>query len=43
MAMAIQRAIDGLPFLLERYPDLDLETYARELVTLFSLATERSA
>jgi AcrR family transcriptional regulator len=42
MATVIQRAIDGLPFLLETYPDLDLDSYARELVTTFGLAT-RSA
>jgi AcrR family transcriptional regulator len=39
MAFTIQRAVDGLPFLLETYPDTDLESYARELVTLFDLAT----
>ncbi|MEA2704521.1 MAG: hypothetical protein QOD63_2466 [Actinomycetota bacterium] len=39
MAVTIQRAVDGLPFLLETYPDTDLGSYARELVTLFDLAT----
>jgi AcrR family transcriptional regulator len=39
MATAIQRAVDGLPFLLESTPDLDLDRYAGELVTLFELAT----
>jgi hypothetical protein len=38
MAMAIQRAVDGLPFALEARPDLDLDLYARELVTLFGRA-----
>jgi hypothetical protein len=39
MAAVIQRAIDGLPFLLETYPDMDLGRYADELVTTFTLAT----
>jgi AcrR family transcriptional regulator len=39
MAATIQRAVDGLPFLLESHPDTDLAAYARELVTLFDLAT----
>jgi AcrR family transcriptional regulator len=39
MATAIQRAIDGLPLLLESTPDLDLGAYANELVTLFDLGT----
>ncbi len=43
MAMAIQRAIDGLPLLLESTPDLDLGAYANELVTLFDLGTRGSA
>lgn len=43
MAMAIQRAIDGLPLLLESNPDLDLGAYANELVTLFHLGTRGSA
>ena len=41
MAAVIQRAVDGLPFLLETYPDLDLGQYADELVTTFTLATRR--
>jgi len=41
MAVTIQRAVDGLPFLLETHPDTDLGSYARELVTLFDLATRR--
>jgi AcrR family transcriptional regulator len=41
MASTIQRAIDGLPFLLRTAPDLDLDAYAEELVTLFDLATRR--
>jgi AcrR family transcriptional regulator len=42
MAAVIQRAIDGVPFLLEAHPDIDLDAYAAELVTLFSLATRGS-
>ncbi|MDQ6798776.1 MAG: TetR family transcriptional regulator [Actinomycetota bacterium] len=41
MAVTIQRAVDGLPFLLETRSDTDLGSYARELVTLFDLATRR--
>ena len=41
MAAVIQRAIDGLPFLLETYPDIDLGEYADELVTTFTVATRR--
>jgi AcrR family transcriptional regulator len=41
MATTIQRAVDGLPFMLESDPDLDLRHYARELVTLFELATRQ--
>lgn len=43
MAAVIQRAIDGLPLLLETVPDLDLDAYAREVATLFDLATRRTA
>lgn len=39
MAAAIQRCVDGLPFLLERQPQLDCTAYAGELVTLFELGT----
>jgi hypothetical protein len=39
MAMTVQRAIDGLPFLLQADPGRDLSTYAEELVTLFDRAT----
>jgi AcrR family transcriptional regulator len=42
MAAVIQRAVDGLPFLLATYPDLDLGAYAHEVVTLFDLATRKS-
>ncbi len=42
MAVVIQRAVDGLPFLLATYPDIDVNAYAREVVTLFELATRRT-
>jgi len=40
MAVVIQRAVDGLPFLLATYPDTDVDAYAREVTTLFELATK---
>ncbi len=43
MATAIQRAVDGLPFLLATHPDIDVAAYAGEIVTLFALATRRTA
>ncbi len=42
VATAVQRAVEGLPFLLESLPDLDCAAYGRELVTLFELGTLRS-
>ncbi|WP_433442074.1 TetR/AcrR family transcriptional regulator [Nonomuraea sp. CA-141351] len=39
-AMAIQRALDGLPFLLEADPDADLAEYADELAGLFARAVK---
>lgn len=39
MASTIQRSVDGLPFLLESRPELDLAKYAQELVAIFRLAT----
>jgi predicted regulator of Ras-like GTPase activity (Roadblock/LC7/MglB family) len=42
MAAVIQRAVDGLPFLLATHPDIDVDAYAREVVTLFELATRRT-
>lgn len=41
MATVVQRAVDGLPFLLESMPDLDCAHYARELVALFGAGTAR--
>jgi len=42
VATAVQRAVEGLPFLLESVPALDCAAYGRELVTLFELGTRRS-
>ncbi|MEQ4716224.1 hypothetical protein [Nonomuraea sp. B19D2] len=39
-AMAIQRALDGLPFLLEADQDADLAEYADELAGLFARAVK---
>lgn len=43
IATLIQRAVDGLPFLLEAEPGLDIAGYADEVVTLFELGTRRPA
>jgi AcrR family transcriptional regulator len=40
MATTIQRSLDGIPLAQSTTPDLDLDTYARELVELFTLATQ---
>lgn len=42
MATAVQRAVEGLPFLLQARPELDCAAYGRELVTLFELGTRMS-
>jgi AcrR family transcriptional regulator len=42
VAATVQRSVDGLPFLLDSMPDLDLTAYASELATLFELGTRRS-
>jgi AcrR family transcriptional regulator len=39
MATMIQRAVDGLPFLLTDDPDFDTRIYANEVITAFDLAT----
>ncbi len=39
MALAVQRAVEALPFALESEPDLDCDAFSRELVTLFELGT----
>lgn len=41
MAIAIRNAIDGVPVRLTIEPDLDLDHYTTELVTLFDLATRK--
>lgn len=42
MATMIQRAVDGLPFLLASEPGFDTRTYAIEVITAFDLATRAS-
>ncbi|MDP9075014.1 MAG: hypothetical protein M3N98_12795 [Actinomycetota bacterium] len=42
MASVIQRSVDGLPVLMASVPDLDVDRYAREVVTLFDLATRKA-
>jgi AcrR family transcriptional regulator len=39
VAASVQRAVDGIPMLLEAHPDLDLHACAAELCTLYDLAT----
>lgn len=39
MSTLIQRAIDGLPFLLVGEPNLNVDAYASEVFTVFDLAT----
>jgi len=41
MAVTIRRAIDAVSPLLATYPDLDVDAYGRELMTLFDRATRR--
>lgn len=41
MATTIQRSLDGIPLAQSTNPDLDLDTYARELVEIFTLATQK--
>jgi len=40
MAVAIRAAIDAVPYRLVRDPDLDVDHYAREITTIFDLATQ---
>jgi len=42
VATSIQRAIEGIPMLLETHPQLDLDAGAEELVTLFDLAVRNT-
>ncbi|TCK26869.1 TetR family transcriptional regulator [Pseudonocardia endophytica] len=41
MGSLVQRSVDGVAFLLETRPDLDLTAYADELVATFDIATRR--
>jgi len=43
MAGAIRAAIDSVPYRLVRDPDLDIDHYAREIATIFDLATRVGA
>ncbi len=43
MALTILQAIDGVPPLLAREPNLDLKPHAKELATIFALATGRQS
>jgi AcrR family transcriptional regulator len=42
MASLVQRAVDGLPFLLATEPGLDVPSYGAEVATVFDLATKAS-
>jgi len=42
MATLVQRAVDGLPFLLAADPDLDVGAYGAEVAMTFHLATKAS-
>ena len=43
MAVALRHALDGVALRLDADPELDSDTYARELVTLFDLASRKEA
>src|SRR4029077_3390151 len=43
MALTIIQAIDGVPPLLAREPNLDVKLHAKELTTVFALATRRQS
>jgi TetR/AcrR family fatty acid metabolism transcriptional regulator len=43
MALTIIQAIDGVPPLLAREPNLDVKLHAKELATVFALATRRQS
>jgi AcrR family transcriptional regulator len=42
MASLVQRAVDGLPFMLATEPGLDVPSYGAEVATVFDLATKAS-
>ncbi len=43
MALTIIQAIDGVPPLLAREPNLDVKLHAKELATIFALATRKQS
>jgi TetR/AcrR family transcriptional regulator, fatty acid metabolism regulator protein len=43
LALTIIQAIDGVPPLLAREPNLDVQLYAKELATVFALATRKES
>ena len=43
MALTIIQAIDAVPLLLAREPNLDVKLHAKELATVFTLATRRQS
>src|ERR1700738_4068656 len=43
MALTILQAIDGVPPLLAREPNLDVKLHAKELATVFALATRKQS
>jgi TetR/AcrR family transcriptional regulator, fatty acid metabolism regulator protein len=43
MALTIIQAIDAVPPLLAREPNLDIKLYAKELATIFALATRKQS
>jgi TetR/AcrR family transcriptional regulator, fatty acid metabolism regulator protein len=43
LALTIIQAIDGVPPLLAREPNLDVKLYAKELATVFALATRKES
>ncbi|GCE29728.1 putative transcriptional regulator, TetR family protein [Dictyobacter alpinus] len=42
MAVTLRRAIDAVPAMLEAYPELDLDAYTQELITIFDQATRKN-
>jgi hypothetical protein len=43
MAIAVRAAIDAVPSRLAPEPEFDIDNYAREIVTVFDLATRIEA
>jgi len=42
MAMAIRAAIDAVPRQLAHDPNLDIDSYANEIASIFDLATRKT-